>query len=334
MAADGRIQRINRALKGLLPPASIESAAHLDDLFAPEDAKDLRYLMSRARRVGIAASQFEVGGADGKRVPLSVTVAAIEEHAATSGYVVVLEDTSDLVRAQKFAAWHEIARRIAHEIKNPLTPIALCAERIARQLDRRGASADTEGIVRECASIIEAEVESLRRLVDEFSQFARFPAAHPVRANLNETVENALAVFQGRLDGIQVQRRLAADLPPVNIDPEQFKRLLINLVDNAAEAMQSSPLKQLTLTTSSPAPDTVELEVADTGPGVSQEDKDKLFLPYFSTKGRGTGLGLAIVNHIVADHNAHIRVEENKPAGARFIVEIPAIVEEPAEVQA
>src|SRR5207249_4136247 len=136
-----------------------------------------------------------------------------------------------------------------------------------------------------------------------------------------------LAVFSGRLDGIRVRERLAQGLAPILVDPEQFKRVVVNLVDNAAEAMQNSLVKELLISTQAGSGDTVELVVADTGCGVSAEDKERLFLPYFSTKGRGTGLGLAIVNHIVSEHNATIRVEDNAPVGARFTIEIPVILE-------
>jgi two-component system, NtrC family, nitrogen regulation sensor histidine kinase NtrY len=323
LTADGRILLTNRALKGMFAAGQLEAATRLDDLFPADDAREIRYLMNRARRVGIAAEQFELRTGDRKGTPLSITVAALEQK-GEPGFVIVLEDTSDLLRAQKFAAWHEIARRIAHEIKNPLTPIALCAERIARQLERRSSGTDTDHILRECAELISTEVESLKSLVNEFSQFARFPAAQPTRSDLNEVVESAIDVFQGRLHGIDIRKSLMPDLPAVNIDREQFKRLIINLVDNAAEAMESTVLKRLYIGTTTAGPDSVELIVADTGCGVSSEDKEKLFLPYFSTKGRGTGLGLAIVNHIVSDHNAHIRVEDNYPTGARFIVEIAA----------
>ena len=257
---------------------------------------------------------------------LSITVSALEER-LRSGFVIVLEDTSDLLRAQKAAAWNEVARRVAHEIKNPLTPISLSAERMARHLERVGLPAESARIVRECTETIVKEVDSVKNLVDAFSQFARFPAVQPVRSDLNEVVESALTVFAGRLDSIEVRTELAPGLAPVNIDREQFKRMVVNLVDNAAEAMQDSLVKRLLIATQPGTADTVELIVADTGCGVTAEDKEKLFLPYFSTKGRGTGLGLAIVNHILADHNAHIRVEDNIPAGARFFVEIPAIVE-------
>ena len=246
----------------------------------------------------------------------------------------VLEDTSELLRAQKAAAWHEVARRIAHELKNPLTPIALCAERIARQLDRGPVSAESLRILRECSATIAREVESVKTLANEFSQFSRFPAAQPVPSDMNEIVENALKIFDGRLDGIDLRVELASHLPPVHVDPEQFKRVVVNLVDNAAEAMREAPLKRLFIATHANAQEGVELLIADTGCGISAGDKEKLFLPYFSTKGRGTGLGLAIVNHILSEHGARIRVEDNLPAGAQFRVEVPAAVAAEAEARA
>ena len=223
-------------------------------------------------------------------------------------------------------------------MKNPLTPITLCAQRIARQLERAGRTdapppAEVARILRECADTISQEVESVRTLVDEFSQFARFPAAQPVSSDLNDVVESALAVFSGRLDGIKLEKDLEERLPAVYIDQEQFKRVVVNLVDNSAEAMRESLTKQLFICTRTAGADGVELEVADTGRGISVEDKEKLFLPYFSTKGRGTGLGLAIVNHILSEHGAQIRVEENYPAGARFIVEIPTLAAREAGVK-
>ena len=323
LTSDGRIQRVNRALLGIFPEDQIARATRLSDLFSREDTAEVRYLMNRARRTGAAGTQIEYK-AERRVLHLALTVAALDAQ-RSSGFVLVVEDTSDLLRAQKASAWQEVARRVAHEIKNPLTPIALCADRIARQLQRPEQNADTRRIFEECSVTIAREVESVRALVDEFSQFSRFPAAQPVASDLNEVVENALLVFEGRLDGIQVRTDLAPGMPAVSIDREQFKRVVVNLVDNAAEAMQDSPVKRLYIATRATHADTVELSVADTGCGVSREDKEKLFLPYFSTKGRGTGLGLAIVNRILADHDASIRIEDNVPAGARFIVEIPTL---------
>ena len=321
LTSDGRIQRVNRALLGIFPEEQVSRASRLSDLFSREDTAEIRYLMNRARRTGVAGTQLEYK-AERRVLHLALTVAALDEQ-RSSGFVLVLEDTSELLRAQKSAAWHEVARRIAHEIKNPLTPIALCADRIALQLERGEQTRETRRILQECSATIAREVETVRTLVDEFSQFARFPAAQPVPSDLNEVIENALLVFDGRLDGIQVEKNLAAGLPAVNIDREQFKRVVVNLVDNAAEAMQESLVKRLSIATRPIEGDSVELVVADTGCGVSRDDKEKLFLPYFSTKGRGTGLGLAIVNRILVDHDATIRIEDNSPAGARFIVELP-----------
>jgi hypothetical protein len=244
----------------------------------------------------------------------AVTVATLQHAGQGLGYVLVFEDLSDLLKAQKQAAWREVARRVAHEIKNPLTPIALSSERIRRHL-RRGVPLDSASvdILHGCAESIGSAVETLRTLVDEFSTLARFPTAHPRPANINSIVEGALAMFNGRLDNIRVEVFLGAGLPEVMADSEAIKRVLANLVDNAAEIV-----------------------VADTGHGVTQELKEKLFLPYFSTKKRGTGLGLAIVSRIIEDHHGSIRVEENQPVGSRFVVELPVAAEavsEPAVTQ-
>ena len=218
-----------------------------------------------------------------------------------------------------------MARRIAHEIKNPLTPISLSADRIARQLLRIQLPAESRAILEECAVTIQEEVQTVKTLVDEFSQFSRFPAAQPVPADLNEIVESARNVFAGRLEGIDLGLSLDRNIPLVLADRELLKRVIVNLIDNAAEAMTDSPVRKLEIATSQPAPDLVEVSVSDTGSGVSRDDKEKLFLPYFSTKARGTGLGLAIVSHIVKEHQGRVRVENNLPQGARFIVELNAL---------
>ncbi|MDX2149992.1 MAG: ATP-binding protein [Bryobacteraceae bacterium] len=323
--SDGRIRRVNRALKQIFSEEQVALANRLRDLFSSEDAAEIEYLMKRARRTGVASNQFELRRDDGRTQHLAVTVSALDVKPA-SGFVLVLEDTTDLLHAQKAMAWREVARRIAHEIKNPLTPIVLCAQRISRHLDRAGLHEDSMRVLRQCAETINAEVDSLQSLVDEFSQFARFPAAHPVPSELNAVVESALAVFAGRLEGIEIRKELAPNLPSVALDPEQFKRVVVNLVDNAAEAMHHALVRRLYISTHLASPEVVELTVADTGPGVSPEDREKLFLPYFSTKRRGTGLGLAIVSHILGEHNAQIRVESNTPSGARFVVELTPVV--------
>jgi PAS domain S-box-containing protein len=336
ITGDGGVKRVNPALKRMFGDDKVTTASRLEDIFSREDTAEIKYMMKRARRTGAAFRQIDLK-TPRQTLHLAVTVSALEEK-LSSGFVVVLEDTSELMRAQRSAAWHEVARRIAHEIKNPLTPISLCAERISRQIERAGDVApERQRILGECAAIIAAEVESLRTLVDEFSQFARFPTAQPAPADLNEIVDGALNVFAGRIEDIDLHRNLAPNLPLLHLDKEQFKRVVVNLVDNAAEAMQESLVKQLWVTTQAASPDTVELVVADTGCGVGVEEKEKLFLPYFSTKGRGTGLGLAIVSRILAEHQAQIRVEDNTPTGARFIIEIrvPSPVElEPRSAEA
>jgi len=300
----------------------------LRDVVPAEVLADLEPLLRRADRMGITAANMELA-LPRANLNVAVTVSALSHAAEGLGYVLVFEDLSDLLRAQKQAAWREVARRVAHEIKNPLTPIALSAERIHRHLTR-GAAPDAASleVIRTCSETIGNAVESVRTLVDEFSALARFPASRPQPASLNQLVEGALLLFNGRLEGIRVRTELAHDLPAVMADPEAIKRAISNLVDNAAEAMQDAILKEITISTSLVAShDAVELVVSDTGQGVSRDVKERLFLPYFSTKQRGTGLGLAIVSRIVEDHRGSIRVEENKPFGSRFVVELPVAAE-------
>ncbi len=325
---NGWIQRVNHSLKDIFSAEVVDQARQIEDLFAPEEETEIRYLMNRARRTGLATEQFE--SRPGRQKSLVVTVSALEKK-RSSGFVIVIEDTTDILRAQKASAWNEVARRVAHEIKNPLTPIALSAERIAWHMARVRLPSEFARIVQECTEIIGSEVQSVKSLVDEFSQLSQFPAAQLSRGDLNDVVEGALAVFSGRLQDITIQVDLAADLPPVLIDREQFKRAVVNLIDNAAEAMQDSLVKSLFVATQAGTAGTVELIVADTGCGITVEQREKLFMPYFSTKGRGTGLGLAIVSNIANDHGAQIRVEDNQPAGARFTIELPTMVEVQAE---
>lgn len=318
---DGTIQLTNNALRQVFAAERIETATRLSDLLTPEQQGEFARLLSRARRRRSASGQIELAGGDGAARQVAVTVSALDAR-VTSGFVMVLEDTSELLRAQKAAAWHEVARRIAHELKNPLTPIALSSERILRQLDKCQPPPEVQRIIHECCATIGREVQSVKSLVDEFARFARFPAAQPAPADLNEVVREGLAVFEGRLEDINVRLALEARLPRVALDRDQFKRVIVNLVDNAAEAMRDAPLRELLVETSVSG-ETVELVIADTGCGISTGDKAKLFLPDFSTKNRGTGVGLAIVSHILGEHHAQIRVEDNRPAGARFIIELP-----------
>jgi nitrogen fixation/metabolism regulation signal transduction histidine kinase len=316
--------------QGLAEGEQILRGAQLADVFPPEVLQDLEPLLRRADRMGMTTSQMEMT-LQRTSLSVAVTVATLRHQDERSGYVIVFEDLSDLLKAQKQAAWREVARRVAHEIKNPLTPIALSAERIQRHLER-GMPLDKTSldIVRSCAKTVASAVETVRRLVDDFSALARFPASNPHPADINAVIENALSMFNGRLDGIALHKSLAADLPKVMADAEAIKRAVANLVDNAAEALQDSLVREIQISTSLVASrDAVEITIADTGHGVTRELKEKLFLPYFSTRKRGTGLGLAIVSRVIEEHHGSIRVEENQPVGARFIVELP-VVPEPA----
>jgi nitrogen fixation/metabolism regulation signal transduction histidine kinase len=333
--ATRRVTLVNAALLRMFYPDRSEYASPaelitlpLADVLPSEVLADLEPLLRRADRMGMTAANLELTLPRAK-LNVAITVAALAHGPQRLGYVLVFEDLSDLLRAQKQAAWREVARRVAHEIKNPLTPIALSAERIQRHLGRAGVPDEaSQKVILACAETIGNAVETVRTLVDEFSVLARFPASHPQPASLNSLVESALTMFNGRLEGIHVHTELSADLPSVMADPEAIKRAIANLVDNAAEAMRESIVREVTISTALMASrEVVELVVSDTGHGVSREMKERLFLPYFSTKQRGTGLGLAIVSRIVEDHHGSIRVEENKPVGSRFVVELPVAAE-------
>jgi nitrogen fixation/metabolism regulation signal transduction histidine kinase len=233
--------------------------------------------------------------------------------------VLAIEDTTHVAREQKLAAWSEVARRVAHEIKNPLTPIRLSAERIAKRL--RAGGPELPATIERGTQVILEEVDFLKSLVDEFSRFARLPETRPEPTNLEELAASAVRLFEGAQEGVRIRLDSRLARSRVLLDPDQIKRALINLIDNAIEAC--GPSGEITVRLAG-GENGVTIEVADTGRGVPPRDRDKLFLPDFTTKGRGTGLGLAIVQRIVSDHNGTIRVEENRPQGARFIIELPA----------
>ena len=333
--AERRVAHVNPAMARIFHPETstageprFEPGASLLQIFPADVAHDLQHLLRKADRMGSTTSQMELN-LPRQSLSVAVTAASLNSAGRRLGYVLVFEDLSDLLKAQKQAAWREVARRVAHEIKNPLTPIALSAERIRRHLSRGSPPEEASlNVIRGCAETIGGAVETVRTLVDQFSALARFPASQPQPADINSIIENTLAMFDGRLEGIHVRTFLASDLPRVMADPEAIKRAMANLVDNAAEAMKDSLLREVEISTALLGTrDAVEIVVADTGHGVTRELKEKLFLPYFSTKERGTGLGLAIVSRIVEDHHGSIRVEENQPVGARFIVELPVAVE-------
>jgi PAS domain S-box-containing protein len=321
----GTILRANSAVTRIFG-AGHAAAGSLEELLGPDAHRVVTLLMRRALRMGVVSREIETVVSGSVR-HLAVTVSSLGPRRASTGYIVVLDDLTELLRAQKSAAWQEVARRIAHEIKNPLTPIQLSAQRLSRFLERRDtASSDPEltKLTQECSRLIEREVASLAALVNEFSDFVRFPTAKLAPVGANTVVREALEVFAGRLDGIVTKTQLAEALPTVRADSALLRGVLINLIDNAAEALEGSPVREIVVSTRlRPESDAIEISVADTGHGISPEDKDKLFLPHFSTKDRGTGLGLAIAARIVAEHGGAIHVEDNFPVGSRFRIELP-----------
>jgi two-component system nitrogen regulation sensor histidine kinase NtrY len=329
----GVVLQSNRAFAALMgrPSDFGLSGERIESLLPADCVQDLASVIRRGQRMGAASTEIEFH-AQGRTIHLAVTSARLELAPGQPGTVLVVEDTTELLRAQRQLAWKEVAQRVAHEIKNPLTPIALSAERIARHLDR--GQPDSPNVIRKCSEVILSCVGTLRTLVDQFSALAQFPAPQPRACDMNRVAEQALALFAGRLDGITVRLNLEAGLPTVLADPEAIRRALANLIDNAAEAMQGSLLRVLSIQTSlSEDGGEVELSISDTGHGLTDEIRERLFLPFYSTKHRGTGLGLSIAAKIVQEHGGSIRAESNSPKGARFLLRLP-LMESATEAQA
>ncbi len=338
--AEGRVSTINGAAVKIL---------HLDDekvigatveaLIKGETADVFARLISRASRVGHASDQTTLNGnsANGDLRENEITVAiTAAKLPADGGVVLVIEDLSELIAAQRASAWQEVARRMAHEIKNPLTPIQLSAERIAKRFQKTGhidngvgKRIDDKGpigdVVHESTDTILREVTSLKTLVDEFSRFARLPETKLKAGDINDVIYQAIAVFDRSVGGIEMVTELASGLPQVQLDAEQMKSVFVNLIGNAIEAFDGTTggRKIWISTRHDPARDLVVTEVSDNGKGIAPSDMQKLFQPYFSTKGRGTGLGLAIVNRIITEHHGRIKAVTNQPQGAKFIIELP-----------
>ena len=252
-----------------------------------------------------------------------------DEAGGVLGTVVVLDDYTQPVKVQRMVAWREVASRIAHEIKNPLTPIQLSAQRIRRRFrPRAAADSDDVKVFDECVDAITSQVDGLKLLVDEFSNFARLPTANPQAGDLNRIITDAVSSYDGT-EHVAFDAELDPNLPTVEIDREQIRRALTNLIDNAIAAVQRERRGErggrvVVRSAWDPSLQSVRFEVADDGVGIPPEDRRRIFEPYFSTKSKGTGLGLAIVSRIVADHHGYIRVQDNAPRGTRFIVELPA----------
>ncbi|MGI8733225.1 MAG: ATP-binding protein [Pyrinomonadaceae bacterium] len=361
-----RVTTINAAAARMLRLSDAQLAKSvgsmkLEQLIGSDDRVVLDRLLRRARRAGNANEQAQLTGAgtiETGPIPVALTATALRsangtggEGGSGQGVVFVIEDLSELLAAQRAAAWSEVARRMAHEIKNPLTPIQLSAERIAKSYqlygsreqqnggDQIGANgnrarvtmrerADDDGIgavIAECTETITREVAGLKAMVDEFSRFARLPLARREPADLNQVVLNAVALYEDRLNGVELRTQLDPEVPIASLDSEQLRRVFVNLIDNALAAMaEVSGQRTITIATKHDrARGVLNAEVIDTGHGIRAGDFKRLFQPYFSTRGSGTGLGLAIVQRIILEHHGRIRAEANSPRGARFVIELP-----------
>lgn len=340
------VTTINDAAIGMfrLQNADLENCP-LSEILPSDDRLIIEKLLSRARRVGHAAEQTVLlrqntngNNQSNETLPVALTATALQRETVSKkrGVVLVIEDLTELLSAQRAAAWQEVARRMAHEIKNPLTPIQLAAERIAKRfaltvnnqqstVNSSNGDGQLTKIVNQSTETILQEVSSLKAMVDEFSQFARLPHAKLEIGDLNEIARQAIALYEDRLSGVRLETNLAENLPATLIDAEQMRRALVNLIDNAAEAFEREQIERriAVKTWYDAARDLIFVEVADNGRGIAPQDFGKLFQPYFSTKGRGTGLGLAIVQRIVSEHDGRIRAATNEPRGAKFIIELP-----------
>jgi len=321
---DGRVSTVNAAAVRLLEVESTIVGVPIEQVLAREDLQPLASLVRAVAPGGGKPAGQEIAIArEGREIHLAAAATTLQgESGAHEGTVLVFDDVTPLVRTQRVAAWRDVARRLAHEIKNPLTPIQLSAERMSRHF--AGAPEATRALVDECTSAIGAEVESLKALVDEFAQFARMPAPRAVPSNLNAVLTDTLALYTGVVTGTIIDREFAPGLPPVRLDVEQIRRVVINLVDNALEALAGAPGGRIVVQTQHDAANAVaRIVIADNGPGVPPADREKLFMPYYSTKRRGSGLGLAIVRRIVGEHGGSVEVGDNSPRGSRFVIELP-----------
>jgi two-component system nitrogen regulation sensor histidine kinase NtrY len=331
ITADQRIETVNAAALRLLGLDQHVTGRLADEVFAREDLRPLQQIIRRAQEGSTEPAGQEVALArEGRELHLAAAATELPtEGGEPGGVVLVFDDVTPLIRTQRIAAWRDVARRLAHEIKNPLTPIQLSAERLRRQFGN--APPNARALVEECTSTIVTEVDSLKALVDEFAQFARMPAPKAIPTDLNVVMADTLGLYNGLLKAIVLEQQLAPDLPLVRMDAEQIRRVVINLIDNAVEALGGAAgprpnQENATIevaTHHDVANGVARITVSDNGPGIPAEDREKLFLPYYSTKRRGSGLGLAIVRRIVAEHGGAIDVADNVPSGTVFTIELP-----------
>ncbi|MDX1582773.1 MAG: ATP-binding protein [Thermoanaerobaculia bacterium] len=314
---DFRLLSINPAAKRILKVEKARPGDRIDQVFS-DDLEPLREAIeSVSEHVSLRPREVVVVR-HGDLLYLEVSVSRLRSAAGDHGWVVAIENTTELVQAQKLAAWSEAARRIAHEIKNPLTPIQLSAERIARSFGQREGR-DVEKVIDEGTTTIIQEVGQLKRMVDEFSRFARMPAVHLKQSSIETILEQAVALFREVKPGLEIRIEAEGDLT-ATVDPEQIRRAIVNLIDNAVAATDEGEI----VVSAKRRDRSLMIEVRDTGQGVPDADKDRLFPPSFPTNNYGTGLGLALGHGIVHDHDGRITVHDNRPRGTIFEIEIPA----------
>ncbi|MBI5562888.1 MAG: PAS domain S-box protein [Deltaproteobacteria bacterium] len=320
----GRIISMNRVAAEILGAEDSGAVGrNYKDVLRHEDREALREMIREMMEAGLPAMERQMRVAvRGSVMTVLVNLNALrDENGDYLGMVAVLDDLTHLLKTQRMSAWKEVARRIAHEIKNPLTPIKLSAQRLRKKYIDRFPGADAE-VFDECTTTIIKEVDELKTLVNEFSSFARMPASNPSPNDLNEIVSDTVALYRAGHRKVAFSSVLDERLPVIELDRDQIKRVIINLIDNAVAAVsedgavtvETHYMEDLRL---------AMLEVSDNGSGITPEAKQRLFEPYFSTKKTGTGLGLAIVSNIIADHNGYIRVKDNSPRGTRFVIEFP-----------
>jgi two-component system nitrogen regulation sensor histidine kinase NtrY len=339
IALDGqyRIRTMNRAATEMLQIQNGTETTMLEDVIPPSACEPIRTLLSKSVVLGTVVRNIDLVF-PGKTLHLAATVTPLVDAAGQrTGWVIVLDDMTELLRMEKMSAWQEVARRMAHEIKNPLTPIQLSAERILKRYRKIVPSppetpapgqeefSKFDNLLTECIRVIIQEAGSLKNLVDEFSRFARLPEVRLEAADIHRILDNTLNLYDGRIQDVMVRKDYDSDAPKLQLDPEQMKRVFINLLDNALGAMAENPNKKVLhiRTHCNRRQGSIRIEVGDTGRGFPDEYQDSVFLPYFSTRKGGTGLGLAIVRQIVSDHHGNVHAETNTPVGTKIVIDLP-----------
>jgi two-component system nitrogen regulation sensor histidine kinase NtrY len=317
----GRVTIFNQAAQRILGiPAADAAGRSVQEVFGARGLDALSKLLDPAVASDDILEREVQAEAQGRPLSLRVVVSRLRRPDQDLGLVMVFDDLSDLLKAQKAAAWQEVAQRIAHEIKNPLTPIQLSAQRLRKKAFEQ--APDLRAVVDDATTAIINEVGSLKTMVDEFSSFARMPVPQPETLDIHDVLREVIQLYQAAYREVRFHARFDANLPPAFVDRNQMKRVFTNLVENAVEAIQKRG-EVWVGASYSPQPARIRIEVSDDGPGIDPDDRAKLFLPYFSKKKTGTGLGLAIVQRIISDHNGQIRVADRQPRGTTFVVELP-----------